>query len=261
MVEAHTKESQQHGTPKVDQIYRIHVSPALESRYLQRQTSMFYSRTKELFHGTSRVAADLINKGGFRLPGNHNGNLGDCVYFAPAAAKSAHYSKRLGDKILLLVDVITGREWHIPRQQMDLNAQKVLPKFDSVFCPGGSMPVFPEFCVYHVDQSVPRYFITWSGNIVKRDNRIAPANKTDFCGDGFCTQGELQSNCPHDCKSPCPPWLNSECEHPSKVPSPPFRTDSCCSCGGGGTCCFDQFTPDCVESVTHCTADCAHPTI
>ena len=157
----------QHGKSlKVVSIEKV-VNPVLEERYLVRQEEMVGyspSTTKLKFHGTSSRALHKILNHGFRIPENP-GMYGRGVYFATDSSKSAQYS--VDQTKFLLCEVALGKAMVVSSADHALNLERVSALgFDSVYAPRNTKTtagvLFDEFVVYHRDQAIPRYCVTYT---------------------------------------------------------------------------------------------------
>lgn len=143
------------------------VNNVLEERYLVRQSEMLGyspSTTKLKFHGTSSRALHKILNHGFRIPENP-GMYGRGVYFATDSSKSAQYS--VDQTKLLLCEVALGKAMVVASANHSLDFETVCAAgFDSVYAPRNTKStagvLFDEFVVYHRDQAIPRYCVTYT---------------------------------------------------------------------------------------------------
>lgn len=142
-------------------------NPVLEERYMVRQGEMVgysASTTKLKFHGTSSRALHKILNNGFRIPENP-GMYGRGVYFATDSSKSAQYS--VDQTKLLLCEVALGKAMVVSSADHALDFDRVTALgYDSVYAPRGTKStagvLFDEFVVYHRDQAIPRYCVTYT---------------------------------------------------------------------------------------------------
>lgn len=157
----------QHGKVlKVVSIEKV-TNPVLEERYLVRQSDMvgFSTATTKLkFHGTSSRALHKILNNGFRIPENP-GMYGRGVYFATDSSKSAQYS--VDQTKFLLCEVALGKALVVASADHALNLERIAALgFDSVYAPRNTKTtagvLFDEFVVYHRDQAIPRYCVTYT---------------------------------------------------------------------------------------------------
>jgi hypothetical protein len=152
----------------------------LEERYMVRQAEMIGytpSTTKMKFHGTSSRALHKILNHGFRIPENP-GMYGRGVYFATDSSKSAQYS--VDQTKLLLCEVALGKAMVVTSADHSLDYDSVTALgFDSVYAPRNTKAtsgvLFDEFVVYHRDQAIPRYCVTYTEDkLTPHDDSVIP---------------------------------------------------------------------------------------
>ncbi|XP_065583340.1 uncharacterized protein LOC136042317 isoform X2 [Artemia franciscana] len=154
--------------PEVTSVQEVFNANLLEAFYLC-QTNLFEpSTSREKFHGTNTEACENIITNGFRLPRNDGQQrmFGFGIYFATDSSKSAQQIYTKGSNILILCDVLLGKEMKVstPQYTMNYNTIKSLG-YDSLFAPrdtksaGGVL--FDEFVIYDPRQAYPRYIINF----------------------------------------------------------------------------------------------------
>lgn len=164
MVERFIQEA--HG--KVMRVVKIEkvTNNELEERYKERVREMKeYSAgtTKMKFHGTSSRALSKILAKGFKIPENP-GMYGRGVYFATDSSKSAQYA--VDETKLLLCEVALGKAKVVKTADATLDFETICELgYDSVYAPRNTKStagvLFDEFVVYHRDQAIPRYCVTY----------------------------------------------------------------------------------------------------
>ncbi|XP_065567083.1 uncharacterized protein LOC136031433 isoform X4 [Artemia franciscana] len=154
--------------PEVTSVQEVFNANLLEAFYLC-QTNLFEpSTSREKFHGTNTEACENIITNGFRLPRNDGQQrmFGFGIYFATDSSKSAQQIYTKGSNILILCDVLLGKEMKVstPQYIMNYNTIKSLG-YDSLFAPrdtksaGGVL--FDKFVIYDPRQAYPRYIINF----------------------------------------------------------------------------------------------------
>ncbi|XP_065583318.1 uncharacterized protein LOC136042298 [Artemia franciscana] len=154
--------------PEVTSVQEVFNANLLEAFYLC-QTNLFEpSTSREKFHGTNTEACENIITNGFRLPRNDGQQrmFGCGIYFATDSSKSAQQIYTKGSNILILCDVLLGKEMKVstPQYTMTYNTIRSLG-YDSLFAPrdtksaGGVL--FDEFVIYDPRQAYPRYIINF----------------------------------------------------------------------------------------------------
>ncbi|XP_065567081.1 uncharacterized protein LOC136031433 isoform X2 [Artemia franciscana] len=154
--------------PEVTSVQEVFNANLLEAFYLC-QTNLFEpSTSREKFHGTNTEACENIITNGFRLPRNDGQQrmFGFGIYFATDSSKSAQQIYTKGSNMLILCDVLLGKEMKVstPQYTMNYNTIKSLGYY-SLFAPrdtksaGGVL--FDEFVIYDPRQAYPRYIINF----------------------------------------------------------------------------------------------------
>jgi len=148
-------------------IEKIH-NPTLQERYKSRKSQLLnpHGLTVWKFHGSSSDNISKIMDTGFKV-GTSGGMYGTGIYFATDSTKSEKYSSKYKSNQLLLCKLALGKVWTLNSAALNLNPSQVLPNYDSVFAPrqthntGGVM--HDEYVLYHPDQVIPMYLITYLG--------------------------------------------------------------------------------------------------
>ncbi|XP_065562181.1 uncharacterized protein LOC136028329 isoform X2 [Artemia franciscana] len=154
--------------PEVYSIKEVFNPNLLEDFYSCQADLIEPSTIREKFHGTDSEAINAIILNGFRLPINDTQvrMFGRGIYFATDSSKSAQDVYTEGSNVLLLCDVLLGKEMKVlsPKYNMNLETIKNLG-YDSIFAPrdtrnqGGVL--FDEFVIYDPRQAYPRYIISY----------------------------------------------------------------------------------------------------
>ncbi|XP_065567072.1 uncharacterized protein LOC136031431 isoform X2 [Artemia franciscana] len=154
--------------PEVYSIIEVFNPNLLEDFYSCQADLIEPSTIREKFHGTDSEAINAIILNGFRLPINDTQirMFGRGIYFATDSSKSAQDVYTEGSNVLLLCDVLLGKEMKVlgPKYNMNLETIKNLG-YDSIFAPrdtrnqGGVL--FDEFVIYDPRQAYPRYIISY----------------------------------------------------------------------------------------------------
>eukprot|EP01089_Gocevia_fonbrunei_P021983 TRINITY_DN8714_c0_g1_i1.p1 TRINITY_DN8714_c0_g1~~TRINITY_DN8714_c0_g1_i1.p1 ORF type:complete len:447 (-),score=83.28 TRINITY_DN8714_c0_g1_i1:46-1290(-) len=150
-------------TLTVTKIEKI-INTELEKKYNERKLQLKKPNNTSLkFHGTSNEACTGIIEHGFRLPGKP-GMFGFGIYFATDSSKSDQYTNNSHQ--MLLCEVAVGHYWEVAQAYTELTYNDVLSRgYDSVYAPRGTKGTggvkYDEFIVYHTDQAIPRYKITY----------------------------------------------------------------------------------------------------
>jgi len=154
--------------PEVYSIIEVFNPNLLEDFYSCQADLIEPSTIREKFHGTDSEAINAIILNGFRLPINDTQvrMFGRGIYFATDSSKSAQDVYTEGSNVLLLCDVLLGKEMKVlgPKYNMNLETIKNLG-YDSIFAPrdtrnqGGVL--FDEFVIYDPRQAYPRYIINY----------------------------------------------------------------------------------------------------
>ncbi|KAK2708498.1 uncharacterized protein LOC136028328 [Artemia franciscana] len=154
--------------PEVQSIKEVFNSSLLEVFHSCQASLIEPSTIREKFHGTDAEAVNEIIRNGFRLPINDNQirMFGRGIYFATDSSKSAQAIYTKGSNVLLLCDVLFGKEMKVfsPQYNMNLETIKNLG-YDSIFAPRNTKSeggvLFDEFVIYDPCQAYPRYVINY----------------------------------------------------------------------------------------------------
>jgi hypothetical protein len=180
-----------HGGIVVTMVEKVlHVNKTEESFQRAKKelaSGVFECNIQRWFHGSSKQGIVGILDKGFRLPEKKDSNmLGQGVYFATDASKSAQEMYTKGSGCLLLCDVLAGRVCTVPglqsknplskftkftdaktRPWLDVDAERVRKEgYDSVYVPRGTRNeggvLFDELVVYRPEQAIPRYVVRFA---------------------------------------------------------------------------------------------------
>ena len=149
--------------PHITKIEKVNNSN-LELKFYRRRLMLCDgTRIESKFHGTDAI--DNIIQEGFRMP-QKAGMYGRGIYFATDSSKSAQNKYTKGSNKLLLCDVLIGRSLTVECSQRDMTLQILKAKnYDSLFAKRDTRKtrgvLFDEYIVYHEDQALPRYIISY----------------------------------------------------------------------------------------------------
>ncbi|KAK2702413.1 hypothetical protein QYM36_018975 [Artemia franciscana] len=154
--------------PEVTSAQEVFNANLLEAFHSCQANLFEPSNSREKFHGTNAESCKKIINNGFRLPGNDAKQrmFGCGIYFATDSSKSAQQIYTKGSNILILCDVLLGKEMKVstPQYAMNLGTIRSLG-YDSLFAPRGTKNdggvLFDEFVIYDPRQAYPRYVINY----------------------------------------------------------------------------------------------------
>eukprot|EP01103_Thecamoeba_quadrilineata_P019150 TRINITY_DN763_c0_g1_i2.p2 TRINITY_DN763_c0_g1~~TRINITY_DN763_c0_g1_i2.p2 ORF type:complete len:210 (+),score=27.58 TRINITY_DN763_c0_g1_i2:823-1452(+) len=141
------------------------INPELDTKFQERKLELHdpKAQTYWRFHGTEEDSMSTIVKEGFSLsPKNTRPKsllkFGAGIYFATDSSLSCQYARGLNR--LLLCEVSLGRSLFVKEIHSSLDVAQLLQKYDSVFASRLHLRN-DESVVYHPDQAIPRYVITF----------------------------------------------------------------------------------------------------
>lgn len=155
--------------PTVTKIEKV-INLNLKLKWLDAKSKMFdiEMKSKLKFHGTSVEGVKGITENGFLLPTPKSGQrppmYGYGVYFASDSSKSAQEMYTKGSNMLLLCDVLLGKQFTVKEACPEMSyAFLKRKKCDSLFAQrdtaGGGGVKFDEFVVFNPNQAFPKYII------------------------------------------------------------------------------------------------------
>ncbi|KAK2704508.1 hypothetical protein QYM36_016789 [Artemia franciscana] len=140
----------------------------LEDFHLCQANLFEPSNSQEKFLGTNAKACRNIIENGFRQHFNYGQqqSFGLGIYFAGDSSKSAQQIYTKGSNILILCDVLLGKEMKVSTSQYTINYYTIRSLgYDSLFAPADTKSaggvLFDEFVIYDPRQAYPRYVINY----------------------------------------------------------------------------------------------------
>lgn len=153
------------------------------------------------FHGTDREATLSICEHGFDERKWKGGKFGMGQYLSADASRAAHARYTGSDHMLLLVEAVLGRVWHLHSGEAmhGLTAEKVRSaQYDSL-----AVPETDEIVVYLRFQAVPRYVIHFRPSEVPRAPSAPPAWRAVRFGSDCYEQRLLDATVPQFAVGEC----------------------------------------------------------
>ncbi|KAK2704524.1 hypothetical protein QYM36_016801 [Artemia franciscana] len=154
--------------PEVTSVQEVFNANLLEAFYSCQAGLFDPSSAREKFHGTDTEASAKIIHNGFRLPRNDGRQrmFGCGIYFATDSSKSAQKVYTKGSNLLILCDVLLGKELKVSGHHYQMNLETIRRLgYDSIFAPRDTKSVggvlFDEFVIYDPRQAYPKYVINY----------------------------------------------------------------------------------------------------